>query len=63
MNQSFFVGDKQTDVETGKNAGIKTILVLSGQGNDEVTKINPGDCLVASNLYEAVTKYIVSENG
>lgn len=29
---SYFVGDRAVDIETGKNAGIKTILVESGYG-------------------------------
>lgn len=59
LQQSFFVEDKQTDVETGKNAGIRTILVLSGQGLDEVNKINKDDCWIASDLLDAVKKYII----
>lgn len=60
LSTAFFVGDKATDVETGKNAGVKTILVLSGQGKDEISKINPGDCLIADDLLDAVKKYIIS---
>jgi D,D-heptose 1,7-bisphosphate phosphatase len=59
LNQSFLVGDKATDVETGKNAGIRTIIVLSGQGADEVSKIKPGDCMIASDLLDAVKKFII----
>ncbi len=59
LSQSFFVGDKATDVETGKNAGVRTIIVLSGQGTDEIKKVNPNDCLVADNLLDAVRKYII----
>jgi len=31
LNKSYFVGDSIRDVETGKAAGLKTILVLSGR--------------------------------
>jgi histidinol-phosphate phosphatase family protein len=31
LKQSFFVGDTIRDIETGKNAGCKTILVFSGK--------------------------------
>ncbi|MHB8173847.1 MAG: D-glycero-alpha-D-manno-heptose-1,7-bisphosphate 7-phosphatase [Nitrospirota bacterium] len=34
--RSYFVGDKATDIELGKNAGGKTVLVLTGFGNDEM---------------------------
>lgn len=32
---SYFVGDKVTDVELGRNAGGKSVLVLTGFGKDE----------------------------
>lgn len=36
LNESIIVGDKETDIQTGKNAGIKrTILVRSGHPIDE----------------------------
>lgn len=31
LNRSFFVGDTIRDIETGKTAGLKTILVFSGK--------------------------------
>lgn len=59
LSRSFFVGDQATDVEAGKNAGVRTILVLSGLGKDQVHKVNPNDCLVADDLLDAVRKYIL----
>jgi D-glycero-D-manno-heptose 1,7-bisphosphate phosphatase len=32
LSQSYMVGDDLVDIETGKNAGCKTILVLTGKG-------------------------------
>ncbi len=32
LNNSFMIGDMEDDILTGKNAGIKTILVLTGNG-------------------------------
>jgi D-glycero-D-manno-heptose 1,7-bisphosphate phosphatase len=32
LRQSFFIGDKQSDVECGRNAGVKTVLVRTGYG-------------------------------
>lgn len=47
------VGDSTIDIQTGVNAGIKTILVLTGQaGQDGKYQIEP-DYRVA-NLLEAV---------
>ena len=34
---SFFVGDKKSDIECGRNAGVKTVLVRTGYGQ-EVSK-------------------------
>ncbi|MDD5255241.1 MAG: HAD family hydrolase [Candidatus Omnitrophica bacterium] len=30
-SQSYFIGDSMTDVQTGKSAGLKTVLVFSGK--------------------------------
>ncbi len=32
LSQSYMVGDDLIDIETGKNAGCKTVLVLTGKG-------------------------------
>ncbi len=32
LSQSFMVGDNVTDIEAGRNAGCKTVLVLTGKG-------------------------------
>ena len=40
LKLSFLIGDKMSDIEAGYRAGCKTILVLTGQGND-VLKNNP----------------------
>lgn len=34
LGRSYFVGDRSTDIETGKNAGCGTILVLTGAGRE-----------------------------
>ena len=50
LAQSFFVGDKRSDIECGRNAGVKTILVRTGYGND----VNPQlPDFVAENLNAA----------
>ena len=55
LEASFVVGDKCTDIETGKRAGCGTVLVLTGYGVTEV-----GDCgkhptvdHVAETIYDA----------
>jgi D-glycero-D-manno-heptose 1,7-bisphosphate phosphatase len=38
LRRSFMIGDKRLDIECGRNAGVKTILVSTGYGSRE------GDC-------------------
>jgi histidinol-phosphate phosphatase family protein len=52
---AYFVGDTKADIETGFNAGCKTIFVLSGRENRRYMRswiVQPD--YVARNLYEAV---------
>ena len=61
MTRSFAVGDKMSDIEAGKRAGCKTIMVRTGQGAEEL-KNNPVDCnYVTDDLYGAV-KHILTQN-
>lgn len=50
LTRSFFIGDKRSDIECGRNAGVKTILVKTGYGND--THSSAAD-FVAENLTAA----------
>ena len=34
LARSFFIGDKQSDIECGRSAGVKTILVRTGYGKE-----------------------------
>ncbi|OPY88288.1 MAG: D-glycero-beta-D-manno-heptose-1,7-bisphosphate 7-phosphatase [Syntrophaceae bacterium PtaU1.Bin231] len=53
LNRSYFVGDTLKDVETGRRAGTKTVLVRTGYGDAEtIADIRP-DC-TADNLLDAV---------
>ena len=55
LSSSFIVGDTTTDIKTGKNAGMQTILVKTGQaGTDGKYNANPD--YVADNILEAVMK-------
>jgi len=64
LKRSFMVGDKMDDVYAGHRAGCETILLLTGQGQDEVEyfktdntdmekSIKPNN--IASDLFEAVS--------
>lgn len=37
LEKSYFIGDKTRDIQTGKNAGCKTVLVLTGYGGKDYT--------------------------
>lgn len=56
---SYVVGDKITDIEFGRNAGLRTVLVLSGYGREESQRLEAeGGAMpdfVANDLREAVS--------
>ncbi|MFA5088823.1 MAG: HAD-IIIA family hydrolase [Candidatus Omnitrophota bacterium] len=59
---TFFIGDTQVDIQTGHNAGCKTVLVLSGRDNIRAVKrwaVKPD--FISKNLLEA-SKIILHEN-
>jgi D-glycero-D-manno-heptose 1,7-bisphosphate phosphatase len=60
IEKSFVVGDKWSDIEAGKSAGCKTVLVLTGHGKEEVDKKRESVDYIASDLYDAVEKFILS---
>lgn len=61
LENSWMIGDKAIDIETGFNAKIKTALVLTGYGQKAVKELKRKPDVVAENLLEAV-KNIVKEN-
>jgi D-glycero-D-manno-heptose 1,7-bisphosphate phosphatase len=54
LENSWMIGDKAIDVETGFNAGIKTALVLTGYGQKTVQSLERNPDVIAENLLEAV---------
>ncbi|MHC1732035.1 MAG: HAD-IIIA family hydrolase [Bacteroidales bacterium] len=53
ISSSWLIGDTTMDLMTGKNAGLKTALVLTGEaGNDKKYPATPD--IIANNLLEAV---------
>ncbi len=58
LENSWFVGDKALDIETGRNANLKTALVLTGYGKQAVRQLeNPAD-LTTKNLLGAVEEIL-----
>jgi D-glycero-D-manno-heptose 1,7-bisphosphate phosphatase len=61
LENSWLVGDKALDVETGQNAHLKTALVLTGYGKQAVGQLeNPPD-LTVENLLEAVKEILATQ--
>ena len=58
LENSWMIGDKAIDVETGFNAHIKTALVLTGYGRKDIKKLVRQPDIVAENLLEAVVKIL-----
>lgn len=58
LENSWMIGDKQIDVETGFNAQIKTALVLTGYGEKAVEELKRKPDVIAENLLEAVQEII-----
>ena len=52
LNKSYFIGDKTSDIKTGKNAGCKTVLVRTGYGGRDY-KFNIKPDFITENLWEA----------
>lgn len=52
FSKSFMIGDRTVDIETGRNAGCKTILVKTGHGGED-KKYNIIPDYIADDLFEA----------
>lgn len=51
INNSYMIGDKKGDLEAGKKAGLKSILVLTGYGKNTVKDIQD-NYLIANDLLD-----------
>ena len=61
LHKSYFVGDAVADIECGFNAGLKTVLVKTGYGEDSISILQNQDKIptfVAENLEEAASLII-----
>ena len=54
LTQTYLVGDKDSDVEAGRRAGVTTVLVLTGEGGAALADGSAPD-LVARDLQEAAS--------
>lgn len=63
LSKSYFVGDSSSDIECGMNAGLKTVLVKTGYGEESffiLQKQNKIPTFVAENLAQAC-KFIIKD--
>lgn len=57
LSESWIIGDTTMDMQTGKNAGIKTALVLTGEaGTDKKYDVHPD--IICKDLLDAVEKIL-----
>lgn len=61
LQNSWMIGDKAIDVETGFRAGTKTALVLTGYGREEIKKLEKECDLTAEDLLQAVQKILAAD--
>lgn len=62
--QSFYIGDKASDMGAAAAAGLPGILVRTGYGEGELAKYKgqvPGASLVAANLAEAASRILLNQ--
>ena len=59
LAQSWFVGDKKSDLQCGRNAGVKTVLVRTGYGREVDESLAD---LVADDLLQAADLILSSKN-
>ena len=57
---SWMIGDKRLDVETGQNAGMRTVLVLTGYGAGDVGTLTQPPNIIAENLLDAARQIVAA---
>lgn len=62
LENSWIIGDKAIDVETGFNAHLKTALVLTGYGKSELENLKKKPNLIAENLLQSIKRLLLTVN-
>lgn len=61
LHHSYTIGDHESDIKMGKNAGTKTILVLTGHGKKHLPDMKVTPDYIAEDLLDAVKCIIKNE--
>jgi D-glycero-D-manno-heptose 1,7-bisphosphate phosphatase len=59
LKSSYIIGDKLSDIGAGEAVNCQPIMVLTGHGKEEIHQLNGSTIPVATNLLDAVKKYII----
>jgi len=62
LENSWVIGNHPHDIEMGKNAGCKTIYVLTGHGKEHKDELKIKPNFIMDNLYEASKIILENEN-
>lgn len=65
LSRSYMIGDDLIDIEAGKNAGCRTVLVLTGKGREmreTMVKRNIRPDLLTENILSAIREIIIDNN-
>lgn len=57
LTQSYMIGDSPVDIEAGKNAGCRTVLVLTGKGKESLEILNERNIqpdIITENILTAI---------
>ncbi len=54
----YIVGDADSDMELGRRTGLKTVLVLTGRGKDQLRTIDSDDCIRPWKVTENITSAV-----
>ena len=62
FENSWMIGDKTLDVETGEAAGIRTALVKTGYGVEHEKLLRQKPEIIAENLFDAAQQIVSFQN-
>ena len=63
LASSWMIGDKKIDIETGFNAGVRTALVKTGYGAEQLDQLLRPPDVIAENQFEAALCIVNFSNG